>query len=122
MNGFNSIVNTNQRGIPYIATTGVTVSDTAVNLALGFRGIDAVGLLTVRVANAIPDGTTGTLPVSLTLNGVTRPLTYFGGAAVTAADLSGTGVLLVLNDKFNGILQIIQSAPTTAAATTGGGA
>lgn len=122
MNGICNIINTNQRGVPYLTTTNVTVSDTAVNLALGFRGIESAGLFVVRVASAIPDGTTGTLPVTLTLSGVTRPLTYFGGAAVTAADLSGTGVLLVFNDKFNGILQLIQTAPTTAAAAGGNGA
>lgn len=37
-----------------------------------------------------------------------------GGAAVTAADLQGTGVFLVFNDRFNGILQIIQTAPAGA--------
>lgn len=110
---------TNVQGIPYLPTTNITVSDTAVNFALGFRNIPPVGLFTVRVANAIPDGTTGTLPVNLTLNGTTRALTYFGGAAVTAADLTGTGVLLVFNDKFNGILQVIQTAPAAAATNNG---
>ena len=121
MNGICNI-NTNTRGIPYLATTNITVSDTAVNLALGFRNIEPAGLFAVRVSSAIPDGTTGTLPITLTLSGVTRPLTYFGGTAVTVADVSGTGVLLVFNDKFNGILQVIQSAPSAAAATNGGGA
>lgn len=116
------LITTNTQGIPYLPTTNIIVSDTSVNLALGFRPFQPVGLFTVRVATAIPDGTTGTLPVSLTLNGTTRPLTYFGGTAVTAADLVGTGVLLVFNDKFNGILQVIQSAPTAAAAINSGGA
>ncbi len=114
-------ITTNIQGVPYLSTVNVIVSASAVSLALGFRQIQPVGLFVVRVANAIPDGTTGTLPVSLTLNGNTRPLTFFGGSAVTAADLSGTGVLLVFNDKFNGILQLMQTAPTAAAATNGGG-
>lgn len=118
----NNIITANTEGVPYIPTTNVLVSDTAVNLALGFRPLSPVGLFVVRVTSAIPTGTTGTLPVSLTLNGTTRPLTYFGGAAVTVADLSGTGVLLVFNDKYNGILQLIQTAPAAAAATNGGGA
>lgn len=113
MSCFN-VVNTNTRGIPYLTTTNISVSDTAVNLALGFRGIEAAGLFVVRVASAIPDGTTETLPITLTLSGVTRPLTFFGGDAVTVADLAGTGVILVFNDKYNGILQIIQTAPTGA--------
>lgn len=119
MNGFNTIINTNTRGIPYMATTNVVVSTESVNLALGFRGIDPAGFFTVRLTNAIPDGTTATLPITLTLNGTTRPLTYFGGTAVTVGDLTGTGVFLVFNDKFNGILQIIQTAPAAAATNNG---
>lgn len=107
-------ITTNIQGIPYLQTTNITVSDTAVDFALGFRRIQPVGLFTVRVANAIPTGTTETLPITLTLNGTARSLTFFGGAAVTAADLQGIGVFLVFNDRFNGILQIIQTAPAGA--------
>jgi hypothetical protein len=38
------------------------------------------------------------------MNGNTRALTFFDGTPVTAADLVGTGVILVFNDRFNGIL------------------
>lgn len=99
-------VTTNVNGVPYLSTSNVTVSDTAVDFALGFRSISPVGYFTVRIANAIPTGTTGTLPVMLTLNGVSRALTFFDGTPVTAADLTGTGVITVFNDRFNGILQI----------------
>lgn len=119
MNGFNTAINTNTRGIPYIPTTNVVVSTDTVNLALGYRYIDPAGFFAVRITNAIPEGTTTTLPVTLTLNGTTRPLTFFGGDAVTVASLTGTGVLLVFNDKFNGILQLIQAAPTAAATNNG---
>jgi hypothetical protein len=117
----NNNIQTNMQGIPYITTTSISVSETAVNFALGFRNISPVGLFAVRISSAIPDGTTQTLPITLTLNGITRPLTFFGGNAVTAASVSGTGVILAYNDKYNGILQIIQTAPATTA-TTGGGA
>lgn len=100
-------VTTNYRGIPYLTTTNVTVSEENVDLALGFRNIQPVGYFTVRLANAIPDGTTATLPVRLTLNGTTRELTYFDGTPVTVADLEGTGVFLVFNDRINGILQLM---------------
>jgi hypothetical protein len=66
-----------------------------------------VGYFTVRITNAIPTGTTGTLPITLTLNGSTRSLTNMDGTAVTAADITGTGVLLVFNDRFNGVLQLM---------------
>lgn len=99
-------VTTNVNGVPYLSTTNVTVTDTAVTFALGFRRIPPVGYFTVRIENAIPDGTTGTLPVFLELNGTSRALTFFNGTPVTAADLTGTGIITVFNDRFNGILQI----------------
>lgn len=107
-NCFNSVT-TNAGGIPYLNTTNVTVSDTTVDLALGWqRRLSPVGYFTVRITNEVPAGTTATLPVTLTLNGVTRNLTLFDGSAVTAADiLGGTGVLTVFNDRFNSILQLV---------------
>lgn len=107
-------VTTNVNGIPYLQTTGVSVGTDAVDLSLGFRRIPKVGKLAVRVANAIPEGTTGTLPVRLTLNGSTRPITFFGGDAVTAADLAGTGVIELWFDWFSGILQLTSILPATA--------
>lgn len=100
-------VTTNVNGVPYLSTTNVTVTDTAVDFALGFRRIPPVGYFTVRIEDAIPEGTTGTLPVTLTLNGTARALTAFDGTPVTAEDLPGTGIITVFNDRFNGILQIV---------------
>ena len=97
-------VTTNANGVPYISTTGVNVTDDAVNFTLGFRRIQPVGYFTVRITNAIPADTEATLPITLTLNGTTRALTLFNGTPLTAADLEGTGVILVFNDKFNNIL------------------
>ena len=105
----NSSVITNMGGIPYISTTNTTVGTEAVDFALGFirRPLPPVGYFTVRITNAIPTGTTGTLPITITLNGSTRNLTNMDGSAVTAADITGTGVLLIFNDRFNGILQLM---------------
>ena len=105
-------VTTNVNGIPYLRTSSVTVGTETVDFSLGFRRIPPVGYLTVNIADAIPTGTTGTLPVRFTLNGNTRNLTYFGGDSVTAADLSGTGIVTIFYDWYNGILQII--SPTSA--------
>jgi len=101
------VVNTNTNGIPLLRTTGVTVSADTVDFALGFRRIPPVGYLTINIADAIPTGTTGTLPVRLTLNGNTRNLTFFGGANVTAADVTGTGVVTVYHDFYSGLLQLV---------------
>ena len=105
----NSSVITNMGGIPYISTTNTTVGTEAVDFALGFirRPLPPVGYFTVRITNAIPTGTTGTLPITITLNGSTRNLTNMDGSAVTAADITGTGVLLIFNDRFNGVLQLM---------------
>lgn len=108
-------ITTNAGGIPYLSSTNVTVSETAVDIAMGFRRIPPVGYFTLRIGAAIPEGTTATLPVTLTLNGVSRSLTLFGGAAVTVADLDGTGVITVFNDRFNGILQLVSRTPEATA-------
>ena len=100
-------ITTNASGIPYLPTTGVTVGTDAVDFTLGFRNIPRVGYLTIRITDAIPTGTTGTLPVRFTLNGQTRALTSFGGVAVTAADVTGAGIITIFYDFFNGILQTV---------------
>lgn len=104
-------VTSNVSGIPYLRTSGVSVSADAVDFSLGFRRIPPVGYLTINIADVIPTGTTGTLPVRLTLNGSTRNLTYFAGDNVTAADLTGTGIITVFMDWYSGILQLI--SPTS---------
>ena len=113
-NGFFNIT-TNAGGIPYLSVSNVTVGTESVDLAIGFRRISPVGYFTVRMANAIPSDATTTLPVTLTLNGTTRALTLYDGTQVTVADLiGGTGVFLVFNDRFNGILQLVTRTVATA--------
>ncbi len=66
-----------------------------------------VGVVYVNLAQAIPDGTTGTLPVLFSTNGFTKPLTTLNGAAVTAADITGTGVYQVFYNKATDTLQLM---------------
>lgn len=110
VNGFN--VTTNAGGIPYIANTNVTVGTESVDIALGFRRIQPVGLLTIRLATPIPSDATTTLPVTLTLNGTTRNLMLYDGTQATVADVIDGGVFLVFNDRFNGILQLVSNTTT----------
>lgn len=108
MGCFNIVTNT--QGIPYLATTNTTVGTASVDFALGSyrRPLPPAGYFTVRIADAIPTGTTTTLPVTLTRNGTTRALTLFDGSPVTVAELiGGTGVITVFNDTENGILQLV---------------
>ena len=103
----NANITTNAGGQPYIANTQVTVGTDAVNIALGWRKIQPIGYLTIRMENPIPSNATTTLPITITLNGITRPLTLPNGTAVTVADLLATNVFQVFNDKFNGILTLM---------------
>jgi hypothetical protein len=41
---------TNVNGIPYIPTLNVSVGDTTVNLVLGFREIQPVGIIVINLA------------------------------------------------------------------------
>ena len=97
----------NAGGQPYITNTQVTVGTEAVNIALGWRRIQPIGYFTIRMENAIPSDATTTLPITLTLNGVTRPLTLPNGVAVTVSDVLNTNVMLIFNDKFNGLLTLM---------------
>ena len=107
----NNII-TNSRGIPYFNQSSVTVTDTAVNISLGFfYSFPPVGYFTVRVT--IPDGTSGTLPVNISLNRNTRALTLFNGVPVTAANITGTGVIKIFNDSSSNILQLVSPPVAT---------
>lgn len=107
MTCFNNVT-TNAGGFPLIASTNTTVGTTSVDIALGFRRIQPVGYFTVSLSDAIPTGTTATLPITLTMNGTTRALTLFDGSPVTVAELiGGTGVFLVFNNRFDGVLQLM---------------
>ena len=83
-----SNITTNVNGTPYLTSTNITVTATAVDIALAFRRVQPVGYMTIRLATAIPEGTTGTLPVTLSLNGVSRPLTLFNGILQLASPLT----------------------------------
>lgn len=100
-------VTTNAGGIPYLSSTNVTIGTETIDIALGFRRIQPVGYMTIFIDDAIPTGTTTTLPVTLTLNGTTRSLTLPDGTPVTAAELIGVNIINVFNDRFRGILALM---------------
>ena len=103
----NTNITTNAGGIPYLSSTNVTINTETVDIAMGFRRIQPVGYLTIFINDVVPTGTTATLPVTLTLNGTTRPLLLPNGDAVTAADLIGVNIISVFNDRFRGILSLM---------------
>ena len=111
---FSLIASTNNGGTPYLRTNGVKVGTDSVDFSLGFRRIPLVGYITVNLADAIPTGTTGTLPVRITLNGNSRNITFFGGSNVTVADVTSTGVITLFYDYFSGLLQLVSPLAPTA--------
>lgn len=105
--GWNPPITINTRGIPFVPSNEITVSTTAVTISFGYRRLSGIGLMVLDITEAIPDGTTATLPVNVALNGGTIPLTTFGGDAVTAGDLVGTGRILVIYDRIKNTIQVL---------------
>lgn len=99
----------NINGIPTIEVRRIIVSDTSVDFQFrpDFDGTPFRGLLLVYMPEAIPTGTTETLPVRFAMAGNTQVLTQEDGTEVTVADLTGTGVYLVYYDRFANILQLV---------------
>lgn len=100
----------NTRGIPTIKSNGVNVTTDAVTFS--FRadtsfGNPFRGLLLVYLADAIPTGTTDTLPIRFTSTAGTETVTTYGDTPWTVADVPGTGVYLVYYDRSVGTLQVL---------------
>jgi hypothetical protein len=110
----------NINGLPTIKTQTVTVSDTAVTykFAPDFDGRPFRGLILVYISEAVPTGTTTTLPIQFSMAGTTSNVTVAGGATVTVADLPGVGIYLVYFDRWADTLQLIGSLPAAATQTT----
>lgn len=107
MNCCNQILATNAGGIPYIVSTNTTVGTETVDIALGFRKIQPVSYLTIIIDTVVPADATTTLPVTLTMNGTTRNLTFPNGTPVTAAALLNVSNILVFNDRTRGLLTLM---------------
>lgn len=106
-----AFINVNVNGIPALRSLSVTVTATEVrfdfnnhrNVGSPFRG-----LIIINLAQAIPTGTTATLPIVFTSDGGnTQPLTTYDGEAVTVADIAGTGIYLVWFENATSTLQLL---------------
>lgn len=99
----------NINGIPTLEVRRISVTETSVDFQFrpDFDGTPFRGILLIYVPEAIPTGTTGTLPIRLSMAGNTQNLTDAGGEDVTVADFAGTGVYLVYYDRFANILQLM---------------
>ena len=100
---------------PYIHVVNVAMNPNAVVLSVDNSEIFPIGKFFLYVGIPLPSNK-GVLPVSISLNGNPRQMTFFGGASVTVADIDGTGVIEVFYDRDNGILQMLSTpAPTQPA-------
>lgn len=104
-------INVNVNGIPCLRSTSVNVTATDVRFDFNSHtnvGRPFVGIVVVQLAQSIPTGTTGTLPVLFTTeSGNPANLTTADGANVTAADITGTGVYLVWVNTQDGAVQLL---------------
>ena len=104
-------INVNQTGIP--ALRSLSVSVTATQVAFDFNnhrnvGSPFRGLIIINLAQAIPTGTTATLPIVFTSDGGnTQALTGYNGDPITVADILGTGIYLVWYESQSDTLQLI---------------
>lgn len=99
----------NRNGIPTLDSTGMSVGTEAVTYTLRSpfdANVPYRGLILVRLNEVIPDGTTTTLPIVFSLDGLTKTVNAVGGVNWTVADAS-TGIYLLYYNRVNGILQII---------------
>ena len=101
----------NIRGVPTIKSQSITVSDTSVDFKFNpdWNSRPFRGLLLVYLADEIPTGTTGTLPIRFSMAGTTSNVTVAGGANLTVADLPGVGVYLFYYDRFSDTLQLLNT-------------
>lgn len=104
-------INVNINGIPTLSSNSVSVGTTQVafdfnnhrNVGSPFRG-----LIIINLAQAIPTGTTATLPIVFTSDGGnTQALTGYNGDPITVADILGTGIYLVWYESQSDTLQLI---------------
>ena len=100
----------NRGGIPRLQSTGVVVGTTDVQFSFNADATfsrNFSGLVLVRLAQSIPSETTTTLPVVFSSSAGTQAVTTYNGAAVTVADITGSGIYLLYYDRATNVLQLI---------------
>ena len=104
-------INVNVGGIPALRSLSVTVGTSDVKIAFNNHrnvGRPFRGLMIVNLAQAIPAGTTDTLPIVFTSDGGNDVnLTTYNGDNVTVADIPGTGIYLCWYESQTNTLQLL---------------
>ena len=100
----------NRNGSAVIASTGVVVNTNNVVFSFknhAFLNASYRGTIFVNLMQAIPTGTTGTLPILFETNGATQAVTKFNGDDLTVADVPGTGVVQLWFERDTNTLQLM---------------
>lgn len=99
-----------RRGSAALTTTGVTVEPSNVTFTFqnhAFLNAWYRGSIFINLAQAIPVGTTTTLPIVFETNGITQSVMKVGNTPLTVADITGTGIYEFWFDKSSNLLQLI---------------
>lgn len=104
-----------------IPSAGVTVGTDAVTIELPPHSLyrkNYVGSFFLNLREAIPTGTTATLPVKISSNGVSLPLMEIAGTQATVANFAGAGIYEIHYNRYTNELYIVNGGfrPTAAAA------
>lgn len=104
-------INVNVGGIPALRSLSVNVGTADVKIAFNNHrniGRPFRGIMIINIAQAIPAGTTDTLPIVFTSDGGNDVnLTTYNGENATVADIPGTGIYLCWYESQTNTLQLI---------------
>lgn len=99
----------NRIGIPLIESGSITSDGTNAIITIPnntFARLASRGILLLKITAAIPTGAEA-LPIVISSNGETRPLTLAGSANATGTQITGIGVYQIFYDKAANTLQLM---------------
>ena len=104
-----------------IPSTNVTVGTENVTIELPDHALyrrNYVGGFFLDLREAIPTGTTATLPVLIGVNGDTRPLMEYAGKQATVENFAGAGIYEIHYNRYTNQLYIVNGGFRPGTATT----
>lgn len=99
----------NRAGIPLIESRSITSDGTNAIITIAnnaFARLANRGIILLRITSPIPTGAEA-LPIVISSNGETRPLTLAGGANATGTQITGVGIYQIFYDKAANLLQLM---------------
>lgn len=116
--GFPTLGRNNYNTLPSV---NVTVGTDAVTIEIpnhAFFRRNFVGSFFLNLREAIPAGTTATLPILIGVNGDTRPLMEVSGTPATVANFAGAGIYEIHYNRYTNELYIVNGGfrPSTTTA------